>query len=280
MTVLLRKNWKRKLKKEQLLICPDPFINESDRSKMRGMGLNLRVGAIALIKDDFRSREGEWQINGSFALKDGRSAIVVTYEQIFLGLRLCGLLTSKGSITNRGLMVQSGTVDPTYRGPLRLIITNISGNTITINNKEEICTLVLQTTKSKSIDILDDGHNSPHSLCNYDDAITLWRDKIHPKDSLAENFEEEANYLSRVYSGDENYWDRVTHWWNTKLISSRVTVLSCILLIIGVIGIVFKWNKIEVWGFNNLEIISAIWTAFTVTLGTIIGTFLQKNGNK
>ena len=90
--------------------------------------------------------------------------IIRPFETITTGLGIgmlipegyAGLLVPRSSIAQQGLIIQTSVIDPDYVGEIHLIITNCSGNTITLQKDQRVCSICCFNVLNPYLEIVDE----------------------------------------------------------------------------------------------------------------------------
>lgn len=77
-------------------------------------------------------------------------AIIVTLDAIYLSGCIAGTVHARSTLSAQGLMINSFTVDPNYKGRLIFYVFNSSQKEMILREKETIATLVLHKTKTQT----------------------------------------------------------------------------------------------------------------------------------
>lgn len=117
-----------------------------------GYDISLGVGTVLLATGSWKMAE---EIDGVSVLTIPKrtSAVLVTAEQIWLSNNIIGTIHSRGTLSARGLVLNSTTVDPNWTGALVLRIFNMTDNDLGIRLGERIATLMFHraTTGTRSV---------------------------------------------------------------------------------------------------------------------------------
>lgn len=116
------------------------------------LGYDLRIGMAGNLND----------INES-TIKDNKiilfpfeSIQVVTLEKVWLSEHLMGTLHSRGTLSAKGLILNSTTVDPNWKGQMTFMLHNIHQKPIELEIGDRFVTLVIHSLHTKT-------HDSPRS---------------------------------------------------------------------------------------------------------------------
>lgn len=129
-------------------IVIDPLAEE----QISALGIDLTIGAAAVVGARGRSAMSRRGSDGDSAdrleIPPRASAIVVARERVWISHRLIGTLHSRGSLSGRGLVLNSTTVDPNWRGPMVFRLFNPTDVQIQLPFGERFVTLILHSAKT------------------------------------------------------------------------------------------------------------------------------------
>lgn len=139
-------------------------------------GYDLRFGFGIVLPDrpgDDARLPAEQPLSGerSLTIPEGRGALLVTVERIFLSGKVMGTIHGKARWSATGLITPSVTVDPNFgaqgdAGRLFLYFFNSSKKPIQINEKQPIATMVLTSLDTETL--------SEPKTRTYEDVMAHW----------------------------------------------------------------------------------------------------------
>lgn len=94
-----------------------------------------------------------------YKLLPGESVIIYTNESVTLGANYFGVIFSRVSLEEMGLVVSPSYIDPNWTGVLQLIVTNNSENTLLLQEHCEIANLVIFKMDIKENDSINNRNN-------------------------------------------------------------------------------------------------------------------------
>ncbi|MCX6151503.1 MAG: hypothetical protein NTX22_13310 [Ignavibacteriales bacterium] len=123
-----------------------PFIEES----LTPIGYDLRIGyeySISSRANKFKIKDDE-----EFKVKPNETAFITTLEKLTMpsNKMYSGLVVSKVSITAKGIINDTTTIDPDWSGNLLLVLHNLSKNEITLKQGQQVSTIVFLENKEPS----------------------------------------------------------------------------------------------------------------------------------
>ena len=65
-----------------------------------------------------------------------------------------GILVPRSSIAAKGLIIQTSVIDPDYTGEIHLIITNCSGQYVTLHKNDRVCSICCFSVLNPYIEIV------------------------------------------------------------------------------------------------------------------------------
>ena len=109
-------------------------------SSLQPASYDLRVGKYVLISG--KEKEIDLEKEGSFTIKAGQFALIISYENIKLSNSLVGHIGMKSYYIRKGLILLAGLqIDPGWEGSLVLGMYNASPRSITLDYQGSICTV-------------------------------------------------------------------------------------------------------------------------------------------
>jgi dUTPase len=89
-------------------------------------------------------------------LQPGQMMSVVTYEEIFMPVDLCGTVYSKNGLALNGIFAfNAGHVDPGFKGPIVIRLINLRATPWTLTLGQRIFTIIFHTLEFKEGDLLE-----------------------------------------------------------------------------------------------------------------------------
>lgn len=115
------------------------------------LGYDLRIGKNYSTSSNLL----EYCINDneSFIVKSGETVFIKILERITMpqDKSITGLIVSKVSITAKGLVHDTTTIDPDWSGDLLLVMHNLSKADIILKGHESICTVIFLSNNLPSV---------------------------------------------------------------------------------------------------------------------------------
>lgn len=143
------------------------------------VSVDLVVGELYQI-----SGEKEWRsVGDEISLNPGSSVLIQTKESFSMPNNVFGLLSSKGSLGARGIIVANTKIDPLFEGHLNIPVFNVSNRIQKLKKDAKFCSIAFWPTEHPVT-----GHTTIHAI------------KRHTKDSnpIADFF---ANNMPHFISG-------------------------------------------------------------------------------
>jgi deoxycytidine triphosphate deaminase len=141
---LIHGNIEEKISDEELTIYP------YDKDLLTPIGYDLRIGNEYSISN----KVGKIKLtnNEEFVVKSGETVLIRILERILMpkNNNISGLVVSKVSITAKGLINSTTTIDPDWNGNLLLVIHNHSKAHVKLKQGQAICTVMFFENKSPS----------------------------------------------------------------------------------------------------------------------------------
>lgn len=126
------------------LISQQRLIANSCENSIQGASYDLRVGTIFYSKT-LTGRDCICEAPPSIRLMPGELVSIFTMEDLDLPLNICGAAFGLNSKTSKGLLVMnSGHVDPGFRGPLTVTAINMTKLPLTLRVGDPILTVIFE----------------------------------------------------------------------------------------------------------------------------------------
>lgn len=204
MSVLTDIDIKRELGKN---IVIQPISEES----ISPLGYDLRIGVVSLLHYPDRNPVQE----GKIILPPAESIQILTKERVWLSPKIVGTLHSRGSFSALGLVLNSTTVDPNWKGQMTFLIYNSSHKEVEIAVESQFITLIfhyantptLTTPKTNPIRVAD-SHQFSRSVVEDAARNTAFEEEIQnaQKPDILELIQDKKvqifNYLKSFVYGD------------------------------------------------------------------------------
>jgi deoxycytidine triphosphate deaminase len=114
-------------------------IHPYDEACASPLGYDLRIGLCVLIDGD-RAYEPD---GNKIEIPSKCSAFIITKEHVWLSDRVVGTIHARGSLAAKGLMLNSTTVDPNWRGQMTMLIHNLNSKPLILEKDERFSTMIL-----------------------------------------------------------------------------------------------------------------------------------------
>lgn len=114
------------------------------------VGYDLTIGVAATIfgnKLKF-SMSGAEVSPVTLNIPGNGKLLILSKESVWLSERVLGTLHSRGSLSAKGLLLNSTTVDPNWQGPMTFLLHNVSDAEVVLDATKPFVTLVLHTVLS------------------------------------------------------------------------------------------------------------------------------------
>ncbi len=114
------------------------------------MGYDLTIGVAATITGNSLnlSMSGKEAAPVTLKVPGHGKLLILSKESVWLSERVSGTLHSRGSLSAKGLLINSTTVDPNWQGPMTFLLHNVSDTEITVDATKPFVTLVLHSVLS------------------------------------------------------------------------------------------------------------------------------------
>ena len=66
-----------------------------------------------------------------------------------------GRIAPRSSVSKRGILINAGVIDRDYRGPVKIMIHNLSNNVYVINKNDRIAQLILEQIKTPEVELVE-----------------------------------------------------------------------------------------------------------------------------
>ena len=125
----------------------DPYVKDS---QVQPASFDLTVGRVFTPCTEDQNKPGEPVGETQYILKPGRTAIVLTREELKMPSNLVaiGFPPSKDMSAQGILMTNPGQVDPGYEGPLRFTVINMGSKDFVLREGDRIVSLILMQLQS------------------------------------------------------------------------------------------------------------------------------------
>lgn len=136
---------------ERIINTPDNLqISPYNESCLTPLGYDLRIGNNYSTSNN--TVEHCIKHNETFIIKSGETVFIKILERITMpkDKSITGLIVSKVSITAKGLVHDTTTIDPDWSGDLLLVMHNLSKADIILKGHESICTVIFLSNNSSS----------------------------------------------------------------------------------------------------------------------------------
>ena len=67
-----------------------------------------------------------------------------------------GRIAPRSSVSKKGILVNAGVIDRDYRGPIKVMVHNLSNNDYVINKNDRIAQLILEQIKTPSVELVEE----------------------------------------------------------------------------------------------------------------------------
>ena len=67
-----------------------------------------------------------------------------------------GRIAPRSSVSKKGILVNAGVIDRDYRGPVKIMLHNLSNNDYVINKNDRIAQLILEQIKTPSVELVEE----------------------------------------------------------------------------------------------------------------------------
>lgn len=71
-----------------------------------------------------------------------------------------GRIAPRSSVSKRGILINAGVIDRDYRGPVKIMIHNLSNNDYIINKNDRIAQLILEQIKTPPVELVEELDNT------------------------------------------------------------------------------------------------------------------------
>ncbi|MGD1046739.1 MAG: hypothetical protein ABR936_15630 [Bacteroidota bacterium] len=141
---LISDKYETEPRKEQITIYP------YDKKLLTPVGYDLRIGNEYSISNIIG--KGKLKENEEFCVKSGETVFIRILERIAMpkNRNISGIVVSKVSITAKGLINSTTTLDPDWKGNLLLVLHNHSQSNIKLKQGQPICTVMFLENKTPS----------------------------------------------------------------------------------------------------------------------------------
>ena len=67
-----------------------------------------------------------------------------------------GRIAPRSSVSKKGILINAGVIDRDYRGPIKVMVHNLSNNDYVINKNDRIAQLILEQIKTPSVELVEE----------------------------------------------------------------------------------------------------------------------------
>lgn len=67
-----------------------------------------------------------------------------------------GRIAPRSSVSKKGILVNAGVIDRDYRGPVKIMLHNLSNNDYVINKNDRIAQLILEQIKTPLVELVEE----------------------------------------------------------------------------------------------------------------------------
>lgn len=67
-----------------------------------------------------------------------------------------GRIAPRSSVSKKGILVNAGVIDRDYRGPVKVMVHNLSNNDYVINKNDRIAQLILEQIKTPPVELVEE----------------------------------------------------------------------------------------------------------------------------
>ena len=67
-----------------------------------------------------------------------------------------GRIAPRSSVSKRGILINAGVIDRDYRGPVKVMVHNISNNSYIIKKNDRIAQLILEKIKTPPVELVEE----------------------------------------------------------------------------------------------------------------------------
>jgi dUTP pyrophosphatase len=67
-----------------------------------------------------------------------------------------GRIAPRSSVSKKGILINAGVIDRDYRGPIKVMLHNLSNNDYVINKNDRIAQLILEQIKTPSVELVEE----------------------------------------------------------------------------------------------------------------------------
>ena len=65
------------------------------------------------------------------------------------------VIAPRSSVSKKGILINAGVIDRDYRGPVKVMVHNLSNNDYVINKNDRIAQLILEQIKTPSVELVE-----------------------------------------------------------------------------------------------------------------------------
>lgn len=218
-----------------------PISKDFDYSKLKGgHKIRLHVGFLARTlskkkwinpKHLYNNRDGIIDLRclneRKYNLLPGESVLIYTNEVVTLGSCYFGIIFSRVSLEEKGLVVSDSYIDPNWSGVLQLIVTNDSESPLLLQEHCEIANLVIFK--------MDNAENENVNNRNEHYGVT-W-ETISENPSYPKWDDRKRSIFSRIRHTFRTHWIAFTA---IGLVGIVAIISQTITVIINVLKVLFK----------------------------------------
>ena len=67
-----------------------------------------------------------------------------------------GRIAPRSSVSKKGILINAGVIDRDYRGPVKVMVHNLSNNDYVINKNDRIAQLILEQIKTPPVELVEE----------------------------------------------------------------------------------------------------------------------------
>jgi deoxyuridine 5'-triphosphate nucleotidohydrolase len=71
-----------------------------------------------------------------------------------------GRIAPRSSVSKKGILINAGVIDRDYRGPVKVMVHNLSNNDYVINKNDRIAQLILEQIKTPPVELVEELDNT------------------------------------------------------------------------------------------------------------------------
>jgi deoxycytidine triphosphate deaminase len=195
-------------------------------TNIEGASIDLSVGdeAFAASADEItKLAQGKLLI-----IPPGEMVLVITREELKLGLKIIGHIGLRSSFTRKGLVLLAGPqIDPGFEGTLHVVLCNLSPTEISLTYGEPFCTIEFHELATEATKSYGGSYQKQKGITSREIADIRQR-RGYALSEVIKNMQSIAQDIGTLKNAVEKFTDRTDKYM-------LIFISSLVALVIGII---------------------------------------------